>query len=47
MRAEDMIPYVKFLTNYESLLRFYILLIRAGCLRDAVRHLPTLPAEAT
>ena len=45
--GKDMIPRVKFLTRYDSLLRFYILLIRAGCLRDAVRYLPTLPAEAT
>lgn len=45
--GKDMIPRVKLLTKYDSLIRFYILLIRAGCLRDAVRHLPTLPAEAT
>jgi hypothetical protein len=41
----DFMPQVHALERVEDLRRFYYGLVRAGCLRDAVRYLPHLPAE--
>lgn len=41
----DVLPRVNQLRTYDSLIRFYIRLIRAGCLRDAIRSVPSLPDE--
>ena len=45
--GRDVMPRVHALDRIEDLRRFYYMLVRAGCFRDAVRYLPQLPVATS